>query len=194
MYFVMCCFSPEDKDHVRLSYKRDHPLRSWSSGKRFSTNPNDPVFRRPPPEPIRVEVVSDYKGSMAEFWDDPVPLMTQRLLKALQAAGVTNLDTYRAEIVDPKEKKTYDNYVAFNLIGVVAAADLKKSRFDPATEPLISRDFDALAVDENATRGALMFRLAESVNAIMVHENIKKHLEAGGIDTLTFVPPDQWGG
>ena len=40
----------------------------------------------------------------------------------------------------------------------------------------------------------LLFRLKESTNAIVVHENVKMHLEAEGFDTLTFVEPDGWAG
>jgi len=51
-----------------------------------------------------------------------------------------------------------------------------------------------LVIDEAKTRGALLFRLAESVNGIVVHETIKNAIEATGIDTLTFMPPEEWVG
>jgi hypothetical protein len=195
MYYMMECFSPKGADHAMLTYKRDHPRRSWASGKRFSTNPNDPVFRQPPPEPVQAEVKADYPGVMAEFWKAPVPLMTKRLLAALQEAGVMNLDTYQAEIYDVSQNAIYDNYVAFNIIGTVSAADLNQSSYDATLpERMISVDFDSVIIDEQATRGALMFRLAESVNAIVVHEKVKQYLEENGIDTLTFIPPEEWAG
>ena len=37
-----------------------------------------------------------------------------------------------------------------------------------------------------------MFRLAESVMGIVVHESVKQAIEAAGIDTLTFVDPAEW--
>jgi hypothetical protein len=126
---------------------------------------------------------------MAEFWDSPVPVMTKRLFTALQQAGVTNIESYHAEISDPAANKTWDNYVAFNIVGKIKAADLKKSSQDPMIPW-----FDSVAIDVPATREALLFRLAESVNAIVVHEKVKQHLEANGIDTLTFIPPEQWAG
>ncbi len=116
MFYIMNCYSPDDKDKAMLTYKPDHPFRSWSSGTRFSTNPDDPIFRRPPTEPIHAEVKKGYEGVMAEFWDNPVPLMTKKLLAALHQAGVRNIDTYSAEIYDPSTDTTYDNYVAFNII------------------------------------------------------------------------------
>jgi len=186
MYYMLHCFSPKDADNAMLTYTPDDPLRSWAEGARFDDSP---------PEPVRAEVKKGYGGNMAEFWDDPVPLMTKRLHAALRAAGVANLDTYEAIIYDPATKKTYDNYVAFNLIGTVSAADLKASRYDATVpERMISMDFDSVVIDPKATRDALMFRLAESVNAIVVHEKVKQHLEANGIDTLTFIVPEDWAG
>jgi hypothetical protein len=186
MYFMLHCFSPPNADNAMLSYKPDDPLRSWAEGARFDD---------PPPEPVRAEVKRGYAGNMAEFWDDPVPLMTKRLLAALRGAGVDNLDTYKAVIVDPASKKEYPDYVAFNIVGTIAAADLKKSKMDPNNPTrMIAADFDSVTIDPKAPRGALMFRLAESVNAIVVHEKVKRAIEASGITTLTFVAPEDWAG
>ena len=131
---------------------------------------------------------------MLELWDAPLPLMTRRLYEALRKAGVDNVDAYTAEIVNPKSGQTWD-YVAFNIVGKIPAADLEKSKIAPSsTERGISMDFDSLSIDERAARGALLFRLAESVNAIVVHECVKRHVEQIGIDTLTFVVPEHWAG
>jgi hypothetical protein len=197
MYYVLHCPSPANAAGVAmLTHKRDHPLRSWSSGKRFSANPSDPPQKRAPPEPVRAEIKAGYeKGVLKELIPVPVPLMTKRLHKALQDAGVSNVDTYRAEILDPATGKMNHDYVAFNVIGVVAAADLKRSSFDASSpERMISMGFDSLAIDAAKAQGALLFRLAENVGAIVVHEKVRKHLEATGIDTLTFIPPEEWAG
>lgn len=195
MYYVMKCLSPYSGGLAMLSYKPDHPSRSWAQADRFSTNPEDEPYLRAPPEPIRAQVKKNRSGVMAEFWNVPVPLMTKRLHNALRNAGVSNIDTYAAEIVDPNTNVTYDSYVAFNIVGKVAAADLAESSIDARVpERMISMDFDSLAIDEDAARGALLFRLAESVNAIVVHERVKEQLEAAGIDTLTFIEPQDWAG
>lgn len=180
MYYMLHCFSPPDADLAMLSYRPDHPLRRWTAGQRFEN---------PPPEPVRATVKAGYSGVMAEFWDVPVPLMTKRLHEALVAAGVSNLDVFQAEITDPSTQQVYTDYVAFNLIGKVAAADMDKSVYDPSIPW-----FDAVAINNLAARGQLLFRLAESTNAIMIHEGVKARLEAAGINTLTFVPPDKWAG
>jgi hypothetical protein len=195
MYFIMMCQSPMKGDLAMLGYQPDDPFRSWASGDRFSTDPAAESYDRPPPEPVHAEILKGYSGIMAEFWDDPVPLMTKRLHKALLAAGVDNLDVYQAEIVDPKTKAVNQDYVAFNIVGKISAADLKKSQVDPGNRSkMVSMDLNSVAIDEGKARGALLFRLAESVNAIVVHEKVKQAILAQGINTLTFIPPEQWAG
>jgi hypothetical protein len=56
----------------------------------------------------------------------------------------------------------------------LAAASLRDVRF---------------AADEKKARGALIFRLAESVNAILVHERLRDHLIANGFRNLEFLEP-----
>jgi hypothetical protein len=169
-----------------LRYSPDIPFRRWASGARF---------KAPPSEPVVATIKEGYAGIMAEFWTNPVPVMTKRLLRALEQGGVTNLDTYRAEIHDPASGAIYHDHVAFNIIGVVSAADLKNSQFDPTQEDRkISMLFDAVAIDAGKAHDLLLFRLAESVNAIMVHQKVRQHIEASGIDTLTFVEPEDWAG
>jgi|RhiMetdeSRZDD1v2_1073273.scaffolds.fasta_scaffold1662826_1 hypothetical protein len=195
MYYVMTCLSPDVGYLAMLSYEPDHPSRSWAQADKFSTNPEDPAYLRAPPEPVRAQVKKNRSGVMAEFWDDPVPLMTKRLFKALEAAGVRNIDLYKAEIFDPNTGTTYKDYVAFNIVGKVAAADLARASVDTRSpERMIAMDFNSLAIDEAAAGGALLFRLAESVNAIVVHERVKNYLEANGINTLTFIEPEDWAG
>jgi hypothetical protein len=186
MYFILHCFSPPDCDNAMLTHRSDDPRRVWCSGARFAV---------PPPQPVRAEVKPDYEGNMAEFWDNPVPLMTRRLHTALLNAGVANLDVYPAEIFDPHTKTTHRDYLAVNIIGAVAAADLKASSFDSSlSERMISMDFDSIVMNQAAIRGAMLFRLAQSVNAIVVHDRVRRCLLESGINTLTFVPPEDWAG
>ena len=129
-----------------------------------------------------------------EFSSWPIPLISERLHKAFLDAGIANIDTYSADLVDVKTDTHYSGYVAFNLIGTIAAADLGKSRHQSHDGPLISVDFDSLSIDEAKTRGALMFRLAESTNAILVHESVAAFLKDQGFTSLEFLAPEEWAG
>lgn len=193
MYYIIACHLPMDIDmdidKALLSYSPDELkngyLRLWNNGKRFDQSPE---------EPIHIEIEEELSGYLVEFYDGVIPVMSKRLAHALTNAGISNLDFYRSEIYDLATGKVYTDYLAYNLIGTVSAADLSKSEYQAPDGPLISVDFDSVVIDEKKTRGALMFRLAESVNGIVIHESVKKAIEAAGIDTLTFIPPEEWVG
>jgi len=85
------------------------------------------------------------------------------------------------------------NYKVVNVVGVVAGADLGRSVYEASDGvPLIDVSFDSLAIDEKRVAGLLLFRLAESLSAIVVHDRIKKHLLARGFDMLTFRDPAKY--
>lgn len=182
---MIACEAPNGRYPAMISYYPDKPGRSWMLGSRFI----EPVI-----EPVVVKVRFRNKSTLLEMFDVPVPLMTDRLHKILLDAGVSNLDVYTAKLTDKDNGKIYDGYLAFNIVGVISAADLSKSEFEAPDGPLVSVDFISLTIDENKTGGALMFRLAESVNGIVVHKSIKKAIESAGIDTIKFISPKEWIG
>lgn len=186
LYSILNCEDPDEGYLARLSYMPDDPRRSWILGERFSV---------PPPEPVRATIrgLDDDDTVMAELWKSPVPVMSRRLLGALQQAGVSNLDVYPAVLSDPSSGKDYDDFVAFNVIGKISAVDLTRSRLAPGpVDQRHSMSIDQLLLDEARIQGALMFRLAEAVSTIIVHASIKAHVEGAGFDTLTFYEPSDW--
>ncbi|WP_441289521.1 hypothetical protein ACSRUE_01880 [Sorangium sp. KYC3313] len=186
MYWIMDCPSPDDGDHALLEYKPDGQFRTWMSGA---------IFGIPPPEPVIATVMPGYSGIMAELWQAPVPLMTERLLAILRRAGVDNLDTYRAEVRDAATKEARRDYVAFNVIGLVTAADLGRAVFDTGQpDRKISMIFDALAIDNTAAMHLLLFRLGEAVNALVVHDRVKQAVEDAGLTMIEFFAPEEWAG
>lgn len=184
-YYMLECDSPVGKRRSLIDYTERTFGRDWISGARLD---------QPPTEPVRATVVSRADGVMLEMWEAPLPLMTRRMLAALQFAGVDNLEVFSAELTDPRTGEVFKDYVAFNVVGAVSAADLGKSRYQAPDGPLVSVDFDSVVLDPSRCTGALMFRLAEAVNAIVVHEAVRKGLLASGIDTLTFIEPENWAG
>lgn len=146
------------------------------------------------PDPLEFELKPYYPGAadhaphMGAFvYTDP-PLWRDDLIQALRDCGVYNFDLYNVAIHDPDDGTIHTNYKAVNVLGLVAAADMQKS---VATVhdgiPLIDVDFDKLVVDEKKTRGIKLFRLAESSNAILVHETVRDCLlEKGFGSDLAF--------
>jgi hypothetical protein len=109
----------------------------------------------------------------------------------MRTAGVDNLDTYDVVLLDPDSGARLKTHQAVNIIGAISAADMERSDAVVHTGgPIIDVDFDRLAIDERHTYGALIFRLAESTNAILVHERLRDHLLASGFTNLAFYEPE----
>jgi uncharacterized protein DUF1629 len=197
-YYVLKCMAGLGPLQFKMEVECTNK-ECWKMGRLFLAADKDPDFH--PPETV-IEIVAriDSKASeriYPELSWNPLPLMSRRLVAAFQSAGVTNLQTYETRLANiPEGNPTpEDYYLAVNVIGLVAAADLAKSETDSELpERMISMDFHSLAVDPMKARDALMFRLAENISAVLVHERIKKFVESKGITTLTWYEPEGWAG
>lgn len=112
-------------------------------------------------------------------------LIIDEFYKEMRDAGIDDVDQYLRDIgyqgledwIDPKPGAVFTNYKAVNILGLVAAANMNKSEAMVHDGiPLIDVDFDSLVIDEKKTLGIKMFRLAESANAILVHESLRDAL------------------
>lgn len=116
-------------------------------------------------------------NGMAEYFYEDFPIMSDTLINALLEVGVDNLQTYPALLRDANGQERSD-YKVVNVIGKIAAADMDNSDYiDMGGTGLIAVGFKKLVVDNTKTYDALMFRLAESITDIIIHEAVKKHLE-----------------
>ena len=127
---------------------------------------------------------------------ESVPAMHNSLLKALQSAGVNNLELFPARITNPNTGEVHEDYQAFNVVGLVSAADLDNSTLmnESDTPTLLDTDFDSLVIDESKTMGFRLFRLAENCSAIVVDEKVKAAVEERGIPGIVFYGPGEWSG
>lgn len=120
------------------------------------------------------------------------------LIAALESFGVDNLDKYPVSIADPDDGKVYTNFKAVNIVGVVSAADMKKSEYELRNGlPSMDVAFDELVLKEDDVRGRLMFRLAENLTAVLVHESVrgclldKGFIHGGFDDDIEFYKLDE---
>lgn len=144
------------------------------------------------PQPLKFKLLPYDQYSADDHPDLPpyflgrIPLFRQDLITAMESGGVDNLQYFDAEIYDPDVDQKRDDYKAVNIVGLVAAADMEKS--NATVHPggaILDVDFDGLVVDESKTHGFLMFRLAESCNAVLVNERLVKHLLSSGFKLFT---------
>jgi hypothetical protein len=160
----------------------------WNRGVKITTQ-----VPRPLPyilQPLNPQS-SDDSPYMPAYLNARGLLFRDDLIQALHDCGVDNFDAYEVVITDPDNGAVYTNYKMLNLIGLVSAADMSASQATLHDNvPLIDVDFDRLVVDESKTRGALMFRLAESTNGVLVHHRLRDCLLAKGFGhDLAFYDP-----
>lgn len=186
-FYMLECFAPPGEKRMDIrAYPRVNGVASWLAGARFSG---------PIEQPIRLEWDPKTEGPRKTLYDVTIPLFHKDLVAALREAGIDNLDCYGTEIRHPKEGVTTRDYLAVNIIGLIAAADLEQSQhtaYSPAK--LIDVDFDSLVIDPKRTLGARLFRLAECVTGLVIHRSVKDFLHAKGGFGLTFVSPKEWIG
>jgi hypothetical protein len=165
----------EDWDH-------SDTFAGWSVGKPAKSRPQDPVV-------IRVRRHDGYKGEPDDFSDRDVPLMSKRLKEVIESAGVDNITFHPVTLRTKKE--TYE-YYAFNLVGLVSAVDPASEIQSPDGDFLGDSSITDLVIDDSKGRGLLMFRLKERFSVILVHKKLKEAIEQRGIDSVTFLAPEDF--
>ncbi|NOY62395.1 MAG: hypothetical protein GXP10_04440 [Gammaproteobacteria bacterium] len=189
MYKILDCKFAETNSGEALFEVHNHfrvgNIRLWEAGRKHKTVVPEPIH-------IEFEPLRGYQGLPMEYLDLGIPIMSERLSAALLASGVDNIDFYDAILTNSSTGETYQ-YKAFNIIGKIAMADLAASDYIGYDQKLVANvGFKNLVVDEAKAKNLLMFRLAENINAVMIHEKVRKYLLNAGIDTLTFIEPENW--
>lgn len=166
------------------SYPNIDELDGWLLGRRFTSTI---------PEPLKIALDDTQPGRLPDYLKGTIPLMSDRLIDALRRAGVDNFDLYRVELSNGRGEVVSTSYKAVNVIGVVSAADMGASKVAAGFAPeMVSTSFDSVVIDPQRARGLLMFRLAEAVTTLLIHEKVKAHLEANGFGALGFARPEDW--
>jgi hypothetical protein len=187
-YFMLECFPPDEWEDCALFQRapRLPGVEAWTTGQRFS---------QLLPEPIEFLLLDTHNDQLRELHNVDALVITKRLLVALREAGVDNMDVYEAVIRHPTTGFVSRDYVAVNVIGLISAADLGSSGVVGATKGnLLDTDFQGVAIDSSKAGDALFFRLAENINALMVHERVRVHLVDKGFTMLSLIPPEEWMG
>ena len=115
-------------------------------------------------------------------------LMQKRLFEALQRAGVDNLQSFPAVLSEDGVETPTQDYVVVNVVGTVACASVSESDSIPFADRLF---FNDLVIDASKTNGLLMFRLAESLMDVLVHESVAEQLIKGDFPHLIITPLKQ---
>jgi hypothetical protein len=184
-YFIMKCYPGNSGAVLSNEPELAHPFELWNGGERFDS---------PVPVPLQYSIDEEDAGKMPPLFDTGAHLlMRQDLVTALHECGVHNIDVYEAIILDLKSGNRFDNYRAVNIVGLVRAANMSRSIGEDiglVNDGLVTVWFDKLVLDESKIHNILLFRLAESVSTIIVHDSVKDFLLKRGFNALTFTRPE----
>ncbi|MBN1602714.1 MAG: hypothetical protein JW915_13985 [Chitinispirillaceae bacterium] len=147
------------------------------------------------PEPLEFKLEEKGGDYITDFFPPSIPLMSKKMLQALNTAGVDNIESFKAILIDRAGNPVPEEFFAVNIIGRISCADLDASEceVDDPDDP-VGVSFDSLVIDEERTHGALFFRLHEAVNGIVVHNSVRKAIEPLQLRGISFVNPEDWIG
>lgn len=185
MFHFLNCFGPLDCDRASLKNIPQFEDVFWNMGD---------IIRKELPDPIEIDVNTDEGEAMVTMFHSGILIMTKGMVETLNNAGVNNLQVYNVVLYDRSKNISYNDYLAVNIVGKIACADMDKSNTTIHGEPIIDVDFDGIVIDESKIFGMLMFRIAECVSGIVVHDKVKTVLEKEGIKYLDFILPEDWVG
>lgn len=117
-------------------------------------------------------------------------IMSKKMYNVLKECGVDNLQALPLQFIDKESQETRDDYIVFNVIGLVSCAKLDESETLPMGAGFY---FQNLVVDPEKTNGMLLFRLAESLMDIVVSEDVAKKLEENDIQGIILTPASTSG-
>ena len=142
-----------------------------------------------PKQPLRVEFWQNGGDGLAEIYLDSVPLFSSEFIAALREVGVRNLQCFPVEITEREGGTIHKSYEAVNILGCVQCADMTKSEFtDFIGQGITAVSFRHLLLDGKKCSNFLIFRLAESVTSIIVHEVVKQEIERKGFRYFSLRP------
>jgi len=158
------------------------PMADWLSGQLHYDSVKIP-------NPLEIELDSQYGTGMGDYFDDSLPICSDRMLEALRRAGVDNLVAYEAVLLDPGTGERFEGYWALQIVGRIGAADLDKSdAVDPLGVGHTVVQFHDLVIDEKKILDARLFRMHESASTVLVHEGVKLELEKANLDLVSVLP------
>lgn len=186
-------------DHFTLPITFARPCGIWSQWltafygdrlPRFADKDFPVEFELDQSEPGETPISAGYRCCPCLFSDE--------LLEVLYKAGVDNLLVFPALLHNRMDEPNvvYKNYKAVAIMGNVDCVDKKRSGQADLGDStgLLKGGVDRMYIDEARTQGLLMFRPVPGVGAVIVHERVKKAIEASGLKYFRFYSPSEWGG
>lgn len=115
-----------------------------------------------------------------------VPIVSERFVRVLRGAGVTNFDAYPAPLIE--EGQTIQGHHLLNVIGRVSCLDAAGTIGTRYAGRLVR--VTSLAVDEARAHGVDLFRLHEKQTLVLLSEHARRALD--GLSGAILKPAQGW--
>lgn len=112
-------------------------------------------------------------------------IMSKCMYHLLEECGVDNIQALPLQFINKKTDEIRDDYIVFNIIGLVSCTKLDDSSKRPLAGGFY---FHNLMIDPEKTDGLSVFRLKESLIDIIVSETVAKKLQEKEVRGITLTP------
>ncbi len=142
----------------------------------------------PPAGPLEYSVRPDCEDPPYLIYELPHPLIHRDLLGKLVGAGVDNIQAFDAVLHHPSGGVMRTDYVAFNVVGLVATSELAAQVMANYEELEFETDeIEGITVDvSRIPEGILLARLADRVGRILVNDRLRDRIDTGPESGLVF--------
>jgi hypothetical protein len=148
------------------------------------------LIQEPLPSPLVFRVNFPKAAALPHLLGDIILVASDRFIAALRKAGVDNFQLFPAVLRNPEVSAEWTGFHAFNVLGLLDAADMDASKYQTIMEgaehlpPVV--DFEELVLSRAATHEQPMFRVLQSPSLLVVHQRV--------VDVLRRErPPEGWG-
>jgi len=143
-------------------------------------------------EPVRIILAAD--GNQAsDFLELPSAVVSDKMRRALEQAGVNNIQYFRASLENPSLPAAVSGYWLANIIGKLSCVDLQASQFDDALDHDVGT-LRSFQIDERLSYGLGLFRIAEDPRLIVVRQRVRDVLESAQLRGVLFQAPQRYDG
>ncbi len=169
---------------IREDWRRDHTISSPVLDNDEIDFCAGQLITEPLPKPLVFDTFYGPGSHPHHYFDyaTDIPVVSALFIDALKKCGVDNFQLFPAVIRNSKEKIKWEEYFAFNVIGMINATDLENSEYteimpgnDDDIPPLGS--FTVIALHEDRIKGQDMFREPVGGNLIMSERVARKLVE-----------------
>ena len=167
-----------------VEYPDVGPDNSFTRGKILADNLNNG-------EPLFFETECPANEYPGHFYASTIPVFSKRFVEVINLAGIDNYQLYPAILRNKEHNVVWDDFYAFNVIGIIDAVNEDESEYDiimPGSDDGIPPfvDYRKIVLDPAKTKGHLMFREAKQPSLIFFHTKLRDLLKQNA-------PEEGWG-